>query len=316
VLSRSDLIARFHNNIKTRVNLGCHMIARAFDYAIPKTLSEAVGLLKGNQGAKVMAGGQSLIPLMKLRIASPALVVDINRIPGLEYIRESDGFLRIGALTRMADVESSDLLKRKYPIIQDASLVVADPLVRNLGTVGGNISHGDPENDLPAVMLALDAEFVAIGPDGERTFKARSFFTDTFSTALGHDDILTEVRVPSSRLHSGGSYLKLEQKVADFAIAGAGVQLTIGPTGVCETVGIGLTAVGPTALEAKDAETALMGKKPTGEEVARVAQMAAEASDPVSDIRGTAEYKRKVVKVLVAKAIGIAHNRASSGGSV
>jgi aerobic carbon-monoxide dehydrogenase medium subunit len=206
-------------------------------------------------------------------------------------------------------------LKRRYPIIYDASALVADPLVRNLGTVGGNISHGDPENDLPAVMLALDAEFVATGPSGERTFRARSFFTDTFSTALGHDDILTEVRVPAHRPHSGGSYLKLEQKVADFAIAGAAVQLTIGPGGVCESVGIGLTAAGPTAMEAREAETALIGRKPTNEEAAKAGRLAAEASDPASDIRGTVEYKRKVVKLLVARAIGVARRRASSGGT-
>lgn len=290
------------------------MIPPHFEYARPNTLSEALAILKGSEGAKVVSGGQSLIPLMKLRLASPTLLVDINRIPGLDYIRESEGAIRIGALTRVADLESSRLLKEGYPIIHDAASLIADPLVRNMGTIGGNVSHGDPANDLPAVMLALGAEFVVAGPSGERITESRSFFVDTFLTALAHDEILTEVRVPAAPPRSGGSYQKLEQKVADFATVGVAVQLTLNPRNVCESAGIGLTAVGPTAIKAEAAEAALEGKAVGGDEVAAAAQLAADASDPVSDVRGTAEYKKKTVKLLTARAIDVAHRRARSEG--
>ena len=293
------------------------MIPPSFDYAAPKSLAEAIDLLKSGGGeAKVLAGGQSLIPLLKLRLASPKLLVDMGRIPGLEYIGESEGFLRLGALTRMAEVASSDLLRNRYPIIHDASIVIADPLVRNLGTVGGNISHGDPANDLPAVMLALNAEFEAIGPSGRRTIKAHDFFLDSFTVALYHDELLTEVRVPVPPPRSGGSYQKLEQKVADFATAAVAVQLSLNPRGECESLGIGLTAVGPTAIRARDAEEALKGKKPTDRDaIDMVAVLAAQASDPASDMRGTIEYKKKVVKRLVGKALKIAYQRSGDRGA-
>jgi len=293
------------------------LIPSRFDYAAPSSVQEAVRLLSsGGEGAKVLAGGQSLIPLLKLRLASPTMLVDINRIKGLEYIRESGSHLAIGALTRMADVEASGLIKKKYPIIHDASGLIGDPQVRNRGTLGGNLSHGDPENDMPAVMLALGAEFIATGPSGQRSIKAEGFFLDTFSVALAHDEILTEVKVPRASSRSGGSYLKLEQKVADFAVAGAAVQLSLGSKGECSRVGIGLTAVGPTAIKANKAEEHLLGRKPTDAAVVKeAARLAAEASDPASDIRGTAAYKKQVVQLLVARAVKIAYERARSRGA-
>lgn len=293
------------------------MLPPSFDYAVPKTLPEAIDLLKSKgEGAKVIAGGQSLIPLLKLRLAAPTLLVDIGRLPGLDYIRESDGFLRLGALTRMADVEASDLLKRRYPIIHDASLVIADPTVRNLGTVGGNVSHGDPSNDLPAVMLALDAEFAATGPSGVRAIKARDFFLDTYTVALAHEEVLTEIRVPISSSPSGGAYLKVEQKVADFAAAGAAIFMRMGDGGVCESAGIGLAAVGPRPIKATGAEEALRGKRPTdAEAVKEAAALAADASDPMSDIRGTSDYKRELVKLLVARGLKKASGRAGVRGA-
>lgn len=291
------------------------MLPPKFDYASPSSLSEAIGLLSGDEGAKVLAGGQSLIPMLKLRIASPTLLVDIGRIPGLEYIRESDGFLRIGAMTRMADVAASELLRKKYSIFHDASTVIADPLVRNLGTVGGNISHGDPANDLPAVMLALDAEFLAQGPSGSKTVKARDFFLDIYTVALNHDEILTEIRVPVPLPRSGSAYLKVEQKVADFATAAVAVSLSVGPSGECQNAGIGLTAVGPKAIKATKAEEALKGAKLSdAEAVERAAALAAEASDPLSDIRGTSKYKRDLVKMLTVRAAKLAYQRARGGG--
>ena len=293
------------------------MLPPSFDYTVPKTLSEAIDILKSKgEGAKVIAGGQSLIPLLKLRLAAPTLLVDISRLPGLDYISESDGFLRMGALTRMADVEASELLRRKYPIIHDASLVIADPIIRNLGTVGGNISHGDPANDLPAVMLALDAEFAATGPSGERLIKARDFFLDTYTVALAREEVLTEIRVPIPSPRQGGAYLKIEQKVADFAAAGAAVFIRMGDRGVCESAGIGLTAAGSRAIKATRAEEALGGKRPADAQVVKdAAALAADASDPVSDIRGTSGYKRELVKLLVTRGLKKASERARIRGA-
>jgi len=292
------------------------LIPYAFEYASPSSLSEAIGLLKSKgEGAKVLAGGQSLIPLLKLRLASPTVLIDINRIEGLGYIREEGGFLKIGALVRMAEVEASDLLRRKYPVIHDASGVIADPLVRNLGTVGGNLSHADPANDLPAVMLALGGKFVAKGPSGDRVIAAETFFVDSFTTELNHDEILTEVRVPTPGPRSGGAYLKHEQKVADFATAAVAVQLTVAPRGEIQSVGIGLTAVGSTAIKAKDAEHSLIGKKVSDvQAIGAAAKLAAEASDPASDIRGTAGYKKDVIRLLLARALQKASERARSRG--
>jgi carbon-monoxide dehydrogenase medium subunit len=288
------------------------LIPPEFEYAAPKSLTEAIGLLGSRgEGAKIMAGGQSLIPLLKLRLASPTLLVDINEVPGLNYIRESGGFLRIGALTRMADVEASDLLRKKYAIIHEASTVIADPLIRNLGTLGGNISHGDPANDMPAVMLALGAEFVASGPSGDRTIHARDFFLDAFTTALSHEEVLTEIRVPVPPPRSGGSYLKLELRAGDFATAGVALQLSVGPQGECQRIGLALTAVGPTAIKATKAEQFMLGKKPTDGEAARqLARLAGEAANPVSDIRGTAAYKRRMVELLVTRALKNSYERA------
>lgn len=293
------------------------MLPPSFDYVAPGSLSEAIDLLKrGGEGAKIIAGGQSFIPLLKLRLAAPTLLVDISRIPGLEYVRESDGFLRVGALTRMADLEASELVSRRYAIIHDASTVIADPLVRNLGTVGGDISHGDPANDLPAVMLALDAEFAVAAPSGIRTVRARDFFLDTFTVALGHEEVLTEIHVPLPSSRSGGAYLKAQRKVPDFASAGVAVSLRFNAKWECESLGIGLTAVGPKAIEAAEAEESFRGRKPTDREaVKRAAALAAEASDPVTDIRGTAEYKMDLVRMLFARALKLAYERARKGGS-
>ncbi len=191
------------------------MIAAAFDYHAPGSITEATALLaKLGEEAKVLSGGQSLIPLMKLRLASPRHLVDINGIPGLAFIREADGFLRIGALTRESELEESDLIRTRYPLLHDTCKVIADPLVRNLATLGGNLAHGDPANDHPATMLALGAEVVAAGPKGERRIPITSFFTGPFATALKPDEILVEIRVPIPQARSGGAYLKLERKPA------------------------------------------------------------------------------------------------------
>src|SRR5262245_32474418 len=226
------------------------MIPPQFAYFAPTTLPEALSLLRtyGSE-AKLLSGGQSLIPLMKLRLATPAYLIDINRIPGLDSLQERNGFLSIGALTREADLEHSALVRTHYPIVYDTARVIGDPLVRNLATIGGNLAHADPANDHPATLLALEAEVVATGPEGERTIPVTEFFTDIFPTALRPDEIRTAIRIPAPAVGSGGAYVKLERKVGDFAIVGVAAQVTIDARGICARVGIGLTNVGPTPLK-------------------------------------------------------------------
>ena len=287
------------------------MIPAAFDYHAPATLAEATALLvRLGDEAKVLSGGQSLIPIMKLRLSSPPHVVDINGIPGLSGLREEGGVLRIGALTRESELEESALIRDRYPLLHDTSKVIADPIVRNLATVGGNLAHGDPANDHPATMLALGAEVVATGPAGERRIPIGSFFTGPFATALRPAEIVVEIRVPSPAPRSGGAYVKLERKVGDFATVAVAVQVTLSADGACERVGIGLTNVGLVPIEATRAEAALTGKRPDDAVLAEAARLAAEAADPAADLRGSVEYKRDLVRVLTGRALRRAIARA------
>lgn len=289
------------------------MIPGAFEYHSPSSLGEATALLaRLGDDAKVLSGGQSLIPLMKLRLATPRHLIDINGLPGLAYVREDGGALRIGGLTREADLEESDVVRRRYPLLLDTCKVVADPIVRNMATVGGNLAHGDPANDHPATMLALGAEVVAIGTGGERRIPIASFFTGPFSTALRRDEIVTEIRVPSPRPGSGGAYVKMERKVGDFATAAVAVQLTLA-NGVCEEIGIGLTNVGSVPIKAVRAEGALRGRRVDDAAIAEAARLAAEEADPAADLRGSVEYKRDLVRVLTGRALRKAIERAQRG---
>ena len=289
------------------------MIPAAFEYHRPSTLQEALALLGRLGGdAKVLAGGQSLIPLMKLRLASPRHLVDVNRIPGLGSIAERDGALVIGALVRESELETSDLVRRRLPILVDVCRVVADPLVRNLATVGGNLAHGDPANDHPAAMLALDAEVVAVGSGGSRRISVSSFFTGPLETALGPGEILTEIRIPLPAARSGGAYLKLERKVGDFATAAVGVQITLAGGDACASAGIGLTNVGPTPIKARRAEALLKGHRLDDAVIRAAAQAAAAESDPSEDLRGSVAYKRDMVRVLTARALRRALERATA----
>ena len=287
------------------------MIPASFDYHAPKTLSEAVGLLERYRDeAKVLSGGQSLLPLLKLRLAQVSHVVDIGRVPGLEYIKEEKGFLKIGGRTRESTLERSELIRGKYPILADTTAVIADPLVRNLATVGGNLAHGDPANDHPATMLALGAEVVATGPKGERTIPIEKFFTGLFTTALAPDEILTEIKIPIPPPRSGGAYLKLERKVGDFATAASAAQLTLGKNGEVERVGLALTNAGPKPVKATRAEQYLQGKQPDDEAIAEAARLASQDCDPTADRRGSVEYKREMARVLSARALKKAAQRA------
>lgn len=288
------------------------MIPASFDYSSPGTLAEAISLLQQHGAdAKILAGGQSLIPLMKLRMAAPKHVIDINRIADLSYIRESDGHLAIGAMTRESEVDASALIRDKYPILHDTASVIGDPLVRNLATVGGNLAHADPANDHPATMLALGAEVVATGPNGTRTIALTDFFTGPFTTSMNADEILTEIRIPIAKQHSGGAYLKVERKVGDFAAAAVAVQIAFDGDKI-GSAGIGLTNVGATPIKATRAEQALIGKAPDDGVIREAARIASEEAEPSDDLRGSADYKRSLIRVLTARALRQAIARATA----
>ena len=286
------------------------MIPPSFEYLRPNTIPEAIAMLQQHgDAAKILSGGQSLIPMMKLRLARPAILIDINRISGLSHIKEEGGYLKIGGLTREAELEVSPLVRSKYPILADTTHVIADPQVRNLATVGGNLAHGDPANDHPATMIALGAQVVANGPKGERVIPIDNFFVSLFATALKPDEILTEIRVPVPPPRSAGAYLKLERKVGDFATAAVAVQVTLDENGACQKVGMGLTNVGATPIKAGKAEDFLRGKKLDDAAIAQAAQLAADEAEPSADLRGPVEYKKGLVKELAKRALRLTRER-------
>ena len=289
------------------------MIPPTFEYVAPKTVSDAVAVLGANENSKILAGGQSLIPLMRFRLAGPTMLVDLNRVEGLSYINEKDGWLKIGAMTRQSEIEFSDLVNKKYSLLSDTVKVLSDPVVRNRGTVGGNIANADPVNDEPAAMLAYGAEVVAIGPKGERVIPISQFYIDLYQSALARDEILTEVRVPASKPRTGGAYLKLERKVGDYATAAVAVQVELDAKDNFASVGIGLTNVGLTALKATAAEEFLKGKAANDENIKQAAKLAAEAAQPVADMRGSEDYKRSLVRTYTVRTLRLAVQRAKGG---
>jgi carbon-monoxide dehydrogenase medium subunit len=294
---------------------GDTLIPGSFDYLVAHSIEEAVGLLdQRGEDAKILAGGQSLIPLIRFRLARPSVLVDINRVPGLEYVQEADGTLHIGTMTREAELDSSSLIRDRYPILYDTSTMVADPVVRNWATVGGNLAHADPANDHPATMLALGARILAVGPAGERELPIEGFFTDMpFETALHSNEMLKEIRVPAPVQGSGGAYFKLERKVGDYAIAGVAAYITLDGSGNVSYAGIGLTNVGQVPIKARAAEQSLLGKPLDDASIHQAADLAAAASQPTSDTRGPAEYKRDMVRTLTVRALRKALARATGG---
>jgi carbon-monoxide dehydrogenase medium subunit len=291
------------------------VIPASFDYARPKTVAEAVSLLGQNPDAKILAGGHSLIPMMRFRMATPAMLIDINQLEDLAYIREDGDWLVMGAMTRESELDASELIQKSYPLLADTTRVIADPLVRNLATVGGNIAHADPANDHPATMLAYGAEVTAVGPGGERTIPMGEFIVDAFTTALAHDEILTALRIPRAVASSGGAYLKLERKVGDFATAAVAVQVVMNGDGKVATAGIGLTNVGMTPIKATAAEDALTGSALDDDAIKKAAALASEAAEPIEDHRGSEEYKRHLVRTLSSRALKKARERATGGAS-
>src|SRR5882672_10092731 len=266
------------------------MIPAAFDYHRPGTLDEALKLLKQHgEDAKVLSGGMSLLPMLKLRLGSFAHLVDINRIPGLDYIKEEKGTLKIGAMTRQATLERSELIKSKYPILADA----------------------DPGNDQPAIMIALGATYVVQGGK-ERTVAANQFYKGLYDTALARNEILTEIRIPTPPAKSGGAYTKLKRKTGDFAVAAAAVQVTLSKNGAIESARIALTNAGLTPVEAADAAKYLVGKQPDDKTLMEAAKMAAAKSSPSADRKGSVEYKKEMARVLTARALKKAVQRAGA----
>lgn len=287
------------------------MQPRAFEYVRASTVSQAVDVLRKNgDRAKVLAGGQSLIPLMKLRLADPAILVDIGRIPGLSSVGEDGNTLKIGATARHRDLETSKVIRTRYPLLADVPKGLGDPEVRNLGTIGGSLAHADPAGDWGTALLAFDAKIVATGPKGRRTIPVDEFFEDTFSTALQPAEVLTEIRIPKPGPRSGGAYKKLKRKTGDFAIVSAAAQLSLDAKGAIGNVRIGLGAVGSTPIRAKRAEAALTGKAPTAATLGDAARLAAEESHPASDLHGSEAYKRAMVQVMTRRALEAALERA------
>ena len=281
------------------------MYPAAFDYLAPTSVDETLAILtEGGEDAKILAGGQSLIPLMKLRLASPATLVDINRVPGLDSIEVADGHLRVGALARHNNLARSELVKAENHTMAAAAPWISDPLVRNLGTIGGSVAHADPQGDWGAVMLACGAEFVARRSGSDRTIAADDFFVDLFTSALEPDELLTEIHVPRYDGPAGGAYLKLERKVGDYATVGVAVHLQLDADRTrIGHAGIALTAVGPKNIKAIEAEQMLTGQPPGDELFAEAADRAAAAAEPRTDVRGSAEYKRSVVRTFVRRGL-------------
>ena len=286
------------------------MIPAGFDYHAPRTVTEAIKLL-GDLGpdAKLLAGGHSLLPMMKLRFATPAHLIDLGRIPELRGIAQSGNEIHIGAMTTENDLLRSALLAEKVPLLVEGASWIGDPQVRYKGTIGGDISHGDPGNDHPALMLALDASFVLKGPRGERVVKADGFFLGLYSTLLEPGEILTQIRVPIPAAGSGCSYQKLKRKTGDFATAATAVQLQMKGTSVAK-VGIGLTNVAATALKARAAEAYLVGKAIDETTLAEAARLAMSLCDPMPDQRGDAAYKTAMCGEMTRRALQAAHARA------
>ncbi len=304
------------------------MIPSSFKYLAPKNVEEALKFLSQHgEDARVLAGGHSLIPLLKLRLSSPKFLVDIGRIPGLSGIREVDGHIEIGALTTHAEVETSALLERTCPLLREVAAEIGDLQVRNRGTLGGSLAHADPAADYPAAILALEAEIVARGPSGERTMAAGDFFTDAFQTALKPGELLIRVKVPSSasalasqapRLvsangtHSGSAYAKVHQPASGFAIVGVAVVLSLDDQGRIHRARVGITGLAPKPFRAKRVERELEGKQPQPDLLRAAARHAAQGVEPLSDLHASAGYRAELARIHTRRALERALARAKA----
>ncbi len=279
------------------------MIPASFEYFAPGSVKEAIEMLSTyRDDVKLLAGGQSLVPLMKLRLAKPTYVIDLSRIADLNYIRPEDDTIRIGALATHAQVEQSELLKRDCPLLSQTAATIGDVQVRNQGTIGGSLAHADPAGDLPAAILAVEAEMKASGPSGERWIKAEDFFVGFLTSCLQPDEILTEIKVPASR-GSKTAYLKAAQRASGFAVVGVAVRLELGKDGLCEEIAIGVTGVADKAYRATSVEKILKGSSLEAALVQRAAAEATRGVDPLEDINGSKDYRSHLARVYTVRAI-------------
>jgi carbon-monoxide dehydrogenase medium subunit len=285
-----------------------------FDYVAPETAGEAVSFLNGYEGeAKLLAGGQSLMPLLNMRLARPGLLVDLSRVKGLDYIRESAGGLAIGAMTSKREVERSALVERRQPLLREATIWIAHPQVRNRGTVGGSMAQADPAAEYPAVAVAMDAEMRVLGPAGERSIKAEDFFVTYLTTALEPNEVLIEVTVPALGERTGWAFQEVARRHGDFALAGTAVTMTLDAGGQCSEARIALFGVGPKAVRARGAEQMLIGARPGEDLYSRVGQKAGEEiEEPLSDVHASAEYRRHLAATLTRRALAEAADRAAA----
>jgi aerobic carbon-monoxide dehydrogenase medium subunit len=286
------------------------MYPAAFEYHQPTSVRDALGLLgQFKDDAKILAGGHSLIPMMKLRLAQPKHLVDLKKVPGLTGIREDQGTIAIGAMTTHWQVESSDLVKSKAPVLCEVGGIIGDPAVRNLGTVGGSLAHADPAADWPAIMIALGAEMVCEGTKGRRTVKVDDWFQGLMSTALGDDELLVEVRVPLWPAKSGAAYMKFPHPASRFAVVGVAAAVTLDGQGNASKVGVGVTGAGTKAVRAKTVEAACAGKKLDAATIEAAAQKGHEGVDVQADLQGSVEYKSHLCRVFAKRALSEAVKR-------
>ncbi len=285
------------------------MIPKRFDYYAPASLDEALQLLDRNEEAKVLAGGQSLLAMMKLRVAAPTAIVDISKLSGLSYVRDEGDYLAIGALTTDDAVERDKTIKEKFTAINDAVVRVGDQQVRNLGTIGGSACHADPAADLPTALLVVDAQFVIQGKGGVRIVPSREFFKDSFTTAVGHDEILTEIRLYYPPPSSASAYIKHSLREEDFAIAMVGSAVSVGDGNTCRDSRVAFGPGGPTPLRATSAEQYLKGKVLDDGTIAEAAERAVEGADPPSDAHGGRDYRLGMIKVLTRRSLKLALSR-------
>ena len=289
------------------------MYPAAFEYLQPKGISDAIELLRRHgDDAKLLAGGQSLVPMMKLRVARPKYLIDIHGIADLNYIREEAGTIRLGAMTRHVQVEESSLIQAKIPMLTEAASEIGDTQVRNRGTIGGGLAEADPCGDYGAVVLALNARMKCAGTRGERVIPAADFFTFAYTTALESDEILTEIDIPLPDKDSAGVYLKLEKVAGDFAIASAAVQLSLQKNGASGKVGIGVTGGGTVPVKALSVEKLLHGRVITSELIDEAGRLIQEGAEPIEDMRGSASYKKKALSAILRRALREALRRADA----
>ena len=285
------------------------MTPKKFDYYSPTTINEAIELLGTKEEAKVLAGGQSLLAIMKLRLAAPKSLVDITRLEGLSYIKEESGYLAIGALTIHDMLELSPIIKEKYTLLHDAASKIGDQQIRNRGTIGGSSCHADPAADLPTALTAADASFVVQGAKGERVIGAKDFFVDVFTTSVEPNEVLTEIRIPNLPTHSGSGYIKHSRREGDFAITSCGVVLTTDGGSICKDVRIALGSVASTPLRFTNAENYLKGKKLDDNSIVEAANQKPDGANPPSDMHGSKEYRMEMIKVFTKRTLKLALGR-------